>query len=73
MTVCDCLIPAGQAVSVGCGNDELQAVVSPPWLEEQAGTLGKKKIPFACELRGHLFPAKKSLGHNYFDVPGKQT
>ena len=45
MSVCDCLIPAGQAVSVGCGNDELQAVVSPPWLEEQAGTLDKKKSP----------------------------
>lgn len=45
MTACDCPIPAGQAVSVGCGNDELQAVVSPPWLDEQAGTLDQKKSP----------------------------
>lgn len=42
MTVCDSPIPAGQAVSLGCDNDELQAVVSPPWLNEQAGTLDKE-------------------------------
>lgn len=43
MTVCDCPIPAGHAVSVGCGNDEMQVVVSPSWLDEQAGTLEQKQ------------------------------
>lgn len=58
MTGCDCPIPAGCAVSLGCGSDELQAAVSPSWLYEQASTLEqkKKKNPLFLWIKGTFVP-----------------
>lgn len=44
-TVCDYLIPAGQAASIGYGIDELQSV-SPPWQDGWAGTSDQKYLRY---------------------------
>lgn len=60
MSACDGPIPAAQAVSIGCGSDELQAVVSPPRLDERAGALDQKKPPFAYMNQGDICCLQKN-------------